>query len=57
MKKSLNDEEVLWKDNREKVLAPRKDASYCICDMAWVGMQGQKCKTCGKRNDRRRLKK
>ena len=32
MKKSLEDEELLWKDNREKVLAPRKDASYCIID-------------------------
>lgn len=47
------DEEEL--SNREKVLRPRKEKFYCICDMAMVGIY-KKCPKCGARNNRKRYK-
>ena len=45
------------KSNREKVLSPRRSMSWCnSCDKNITPQEGQKCKICGKKNGRRRLK-
>lgn len=42
--------------NRQKTLLPRKTKFYCACDMAMVA-PWKKCKVCGQRNGKKRLKK
>lgn len=45
------------KTNREKTLSPKRGLCWCYgCDMALVGT-GRKCPVCGKRHEKRTLKK
>ena len=44
------------KTNREKSLTAKKEYFWCRCDLAHIGQYG-KCRVCGRRCEKRKLKK
>ena len=42
--------------NRDKVLSPRRRIFWCLCDRNLIS-PWKKCSVCGRRNDRKRLKR
>jgi hypothetical protein len=55
---SGDDERRLWETNRSRKLRPRSRRGYWCrgCDACLV-RESQKCPVCGRRHDKRRLKK